>query len=156
MPLTEQEQKHVEDTVQKVIQKDYFEDFLDVYGTTISIAESHPEQVNNEIRNALTHLARSYYCESLHDATSEIKQARDHIERAKRDSLKLSIITKRDQIQSEIFRIEMSEGAIPQALKLKLREIEKTRKKAFKNESLGKPVINSLETILIDALELEG
>ncbi|MCG8029242.1 MAG: hypothetical protein N0E59_18230 [Candidatus Thiodiazotropha taylori] len=155
MPLSDEEQQNVQKAVEDVILKDYFDDFLDVYGTTISIAESHPEQINNEIRNALTHLARAYEADNLSTSNSNIQQARAHIERAKRDSLKLSIITKRDQIHSEIFRIEVIEGAVPRPLKTKIRNIEKARRGAFRKETQGESVTTILEEILVDALELE-
>jgi len=152
----ESEKREITRQVITVIEQDYCQDFLEIYGTAISVVEIHPEQTNNEIRNALTHLGRALACESVAEAQGNIEKARGHIERGKRDCLKLAIIAKRDQIASAVFRIETVEGAIPRAIKQRLRQIEMKRRVTFRSESNGDEHVSApLEEILADALELE-
>ncbi|MEX0739191.1 MAG: hypothetical protein WD071_07610 [Pseudohongiella sp.] len=143
----------IQDQITSIIHDDYLNDFLDIYGVTISIAEKHPEQVNNEVRNALTHLARALIPD-IPDPQQEIEDAKKHLQRAKRDCLKLSIIHKREQLVSSIYRIELTEGTLRRAIKTKLRAIETKRKDIFRRESAGEPVVDELRSILADALEL--
>lgn len=144
------------EAVAAVIEDHYFRDFLDIYGTTISITEMHPEQVNNEIRNALTHIARALVDEQADEVADNIEKAKAHIERAKRDCLKLSIIAKRDQIRAVIVHIEMVEGALPRNLKRRLVSLERQRKAIFRQETNGSHQVGALlETLLVDTLELE-
>ena len=43
----------IENDVLNVVRKDFYEDFMEVYAMVVSTTETHPEQVNNEIRGAL-------------------------------------------------------------------------------------------------------
>lgn len=76
----------------------YHEDFTEYYATVIALTEQMPEQINNEIRNAFSHLARVNAAASLDEAKSEAEKAQAHVERACRDCLKASIIFVHDDI----------------------------------------------------------
>ncbi|MEZ5490903.1 MAG: hypothetical protein R3F50_11370 [Gammaproteobacteria bacterium] len=139
--------------VAEIIHDIYLQDFLEIYGLTIAIAETHPEQVNNELRNALTHLARALSSEA-DDPEKELESAKSHIRRAKRDCLKIAILHKRDQILGSIHRIEYDQGILPSKLKTRLKTIEQKRRDVFRSESSGNSVTVQLQEILADVLEL--
>ncbi len=128
---------------------------MDIYALTIAFTETHPEQINNEVRNALTHLTRGLTASSTKESAAEIRRARSHFERAKRDSLKLAIIAKRDQIRSAVLRIEIKEGTVPNPIRRRLKEIEHTRRRLYKEEVKGALVAKDLEGLLADVLDLE-
>lgn len=88
------------DLIRSVI-RFYHEDFTEYYATVIALTEKMPEQINNEIRNAFSHLARVYVATSVDNAKSEADKARGHIERACRDCLKASIIAVHDTIENQ-------------------------------------------------------
>lgn len=76
----------------------YHEDFTEYYATVIALTEQMPEQINNEIRNAFSHLARVQTATSQVEAEKEAEKAQAHVERACRDCLKASIIAVHDDI----------------------------------------------------------
>lgn len=151
-------EKHAEicDYALDFIANEFHDNFMDIYALTIAISEKHPEQVNNEVRNCLNHIARALRAETLDDARENLKKAAGHLERGRRDCLKLCIIYRREQIQSAIFRIEQTEGTIPSSLKRRLKTIEEARKQAFKEEARGSDDVSMLlESIIDQALDLE-
>lgn len=135
----------------------YYDDLLNIYGLTISIVEKHVEQVNNEIRNALTHLSRARNAKSKKAFKEEIKRAEGHFERAKKDCLKVCILELHKRLMRSIYLVEFSQGTIKSDIKLRLRTLEKERKDAFikegKNDSKGSTDL--LEKITYDLLDLE-
>lgn len=72
-----------------------------------------PLQFTNELRNAINHLARAYCCENDADVDEEIRKAIGHIERAKRDCLKMSSIAISEDISSQFMLIEQKYGLLP-------------------------------------------
>ncbi|MBF0134438.1 MAG: hypothetical protein HQL75_17860 [Magnetococcales bacterium] len=139
-----------------VIVADYLDDFSEIYATTIAITEIHPEQANNQIRNALTHLARALTSQDATAIRDNLEKAGSHIERGKRDCIKTAIALLKDRISSTLYRIEHEHGLIPRSIKDRLRIIEAKRKSAYKNEAKGDiSVSGEMEDILADLLELE-
>ena len=86
----------IENDVLNVVRKDFYEDFMEVYAMVVSTTETHPEQVNNKIRGALTHLARAL--DRGDGCSEEVQKAQAHINRAKRDCLKVIIVQKHKAI----------------------------------------------------------
>ena len=146
----------VQKAVCKVIVTDYLEDFTEIYATTIAITEAHPEQANNQIRNALTHLARALTSQDAAALKDSLKKAEGHIERGKRDCIKTAIALLKDRISTTLYRIEYEHGLVPRHIKVKLKTIEYKRISAYKNETKGDiRVSGEMEDILADLLELE-
>jgi hypothetical protein len=79
------------------------EEFSEAYAAAVVFTERMPEQVNNEIRNCITHLSRAAKCVVDHVdddvTTSEIASASRHLERAKRDCYKLAVIHINNKLQ---------------------------------------------------------
>lgn len=147
---------NVADDVCNIIIGDYLGEFTELYATAVGLVEMHPEQVNNEIRNALTHLARALSAANAQEAQSQVRKAKDHIERGKRDCLKISIIEIRDRLRGTIHMIEHTVGVVPQPIKLRLKEIERMRRTSFLAETRNEPMLDTLTSILADALDLEA
>ncbi len=137
-----------------LIQKDYFDDFLNVYGLTIALTETHPEQANNEVRNALTHIGRALNAPK-EDAHGQISAAKRHFKRAKLDCLKLCVVRKQNDLHNLMSRIEVEEGFVPRPIKVRLKGMMKLRRKIFTAESAGDDVADTLEKLLMDMLEME-
>lgn len=115
----------------------------------------HPEQTNNEIRNAVTHLSRAPNAATQEGADEEITKAVLHIERAKRDCLKLTIITKIEQLRSMLSRIEEKDGILRQEVRSKVRKINSDRKDIYIRETKGDDIANDLTELLIDICDFE-
>lgn len=154
--LTDEQKARVGNAILDLINRDFHEDFADVFATTVSIIERIPQQANHEIRNALNHMARAHDAPSLDEALQEIRLARGHIERGKRDCLKLSIIHKRRQLATMLERIEAKYGYVDGEFRALFRAVEVKRRDALKAENRGAERVSpALEDILVDCLTLE-
>lgn len=143
--------------VAECILRDYYAETLDIYGLTISLIEKHPEQANNEIRNALTHLARALASKEPATSKVEMDKAKGHFERAQKDCLKLCILELHERMMHSIHIIEYSEGTIRSDIKLRLRKLERDRKDAFVKESRNddSDTMEAFKKITYDLLDLE-
>lgn len=125
----------------ETITNSYMQEFVDICALTVSITESYPEQSNNEIRNALTHLARALEIEKSEEMLTQVNKAKDHIERGKKDCLKMCIIEMHGRIRSMLATIEFKEGIIPNKFNIRTIDLEKRRKEAAiketRNDSVG-------------------
>lgn len=160
----------VADAVQSVLLKEFHEEFMEFYALAIATAEKHPEQANNEIRNATNHLARALVAGvdgENKEAAEQIKLAKGHLERAKRDCLKITLIRKHRDISGAAWRVRIRDGALPDEVRKRLRGIEKLRKKALIIESRGHnnatqyllDIVNNcmdLEETLYDSYQVPG
>ena len=155
MSTDDQEEKIEEaQLIRDFLQKEFVDNFMNAYGLNLSISDIHPEQANNELRNAIVHLSRGLLNEDcqLH---VELQKAKAHIERGKRDCYKLSIIRKIDDLWSDIHAIEISEGTALIKQSEMLKRIGERKRKTYKNETLGYPVAEDYQTVLADILDLE-
>ncbi len=123
--------------VKQLILEDFHDDFQEVYSYAVTALELAPEQANNEIRNALNHIARALTANDENEIDINLHQAKGHIERAKRDCLKLALIHTHEQIKSDLLSIESVEGAVPLSLKTRLKSLERAAMMARKAESDG-------------------
>jgi len=62
------------------------------YAEGVAYSSKHPENINNELRNALTHLARALNAQEMDEAQFNMDAASRHIERFKRDCLKVAVV----------------------------------------------------------------
>lgn len=137
MPQLSEQQREVLSRVRQLILEDFHEDFQEVYSYAITSLEVVPEQANNEIRNALNHIARALTANDPELVDENLAQAKGHIERAKRDSLKLALIHLHEQIKSDLLSIEIVEGAVPMSVKTRLKTLENAVINARKAETDG-------------------
>ena len=155
MSANDQEEKIKEALlIKSFLQEEFIDNFMDAYGLNLSISDIHPEQANNELRNAIVHLSRGLLNENC-QIDSELEKAKSHIERGKRDCYKLSIIRKNDDLWSAIHAIEISEGTSLTKQREMLKRIGERKRNIYKNETLGHPVANDYQTILADMLDIE-
>jgi hypothetical protein len=92
MALTAQERAVVEAYIYKFLQADFFDTLSRYYAEGVAYSSKHPQNINNELRNALTHLARALNAPNMKDAQENMDSAGRHIERFKRDCLKVAVI----------------------------------------------------------------
>lgn len=154
MAITPVQKRNVSMRVQKLLVDEIHGQFLDLYAATVSLSERHPEQVNNELRNALTHMARAVASEDFDHAIAEIKKAEGHIERAKRDAAKISVIELHNLVADASAEIKYLDGTIDAAFLVRRDIITKKRKSLLKNEAKGVPVINDLVALYLEADQL--
>ena len=151
MAMTAAEKRNVTMRVQNLLVHEIHGEFLDLYAATVSLAERHPEQVNNELRNALTHMARAVAQGDYTQALAELKKAEGHIERAKRDAAKISVIELHNLIADASADIKLLNGTIDVAFVLRRDGIAKKRKALLKNEAKGAPVLNDLVALYLES-----
>lgn len=108
---------------------------MEVYAMVVSTTETHPEQVNNKIRGALTHLARAL--DRGDGCSEEVQKAQAHIDRTKRDCLKVIIVQKHKAIRGTLWRLEEQDGILPSSVHRRLSSFEEKRKSAFHAEARG-------------------
>jgi hypothetical protein len=151
MPLSKDEEREVLSRVRKLILEDFHEDFQEIYSYAVTTLEIAPEQANNEIRNALNHIARALTADDMAHAEDNLSQARGHIERAKRDCLKLALIHIHEQLRSDLLSIEIVEGAVPMSKRTRLKSLENSAKQARMAESDGEAnVTNMMADVFAD------
>lgn len=129
MPLSNDERQDCVDKAIAFIVTEFNKEFQELYSVATATTGVHPEQVNNEIRNMLTHLARALEADCAASADKEVKLAAGHLERAKRDCLKLSNLHILKTVKSDAFYIGLRDGprAFPRIQRLRAIEKELIR-----------------------------
>lgn len=154
--MGEAEKQEVCARIISIIEDDYHQRLTSVYATTVALAEKQPEQVNNEIRNALNHIARALDAPTKDAADAEIRLSIAHLERGIRDCLKLSIVYIREKLDSMVLAVEFIEGSLPIAYKKRLSDLGKERRKALRAESKGEQGVTDIfVNLLNDCFDLE-
>jgi hypothetical protein len=124
MTLSAAERQACLDQVVGIITQEFQVKFQNQYSIVITTVGLHPEQVNNEMRNMLTHLARALVAESCETVNKEIGLARGHLTRAQRDCLKLANLHILKQIKDDLAVIRLRDGpaAFPLRRRAKMHE----------------------------------
>lgn len=127
----------------------YDENFTRYLATTISFTETLPEEINNQIRDAFSHLSRARNATSQREITRQVKLAISHIERANRDCLKASIIFAREELDELIADATFIGGFLTPTVKQSYKSLKEKRRSAYQTETRGDDKLNgSLEEIL--------
>ena len=156
MAISEGERGAVLDKVATVLREQIHDQFVDFYAAAVSLTERQPDQVNNEIRNALTHLSRSLAVDDYAQANSEIDRACNHIDRAMRDAIKLAVFELRDRIHSACAEIRLVHGVLDTPFLVRRENLTDQRKALIKLETEGsKDVMAGFVQLFIDARSLE-
>jgi hypothetical protein len=137
------------------LSNEYLSDYVEILGLVVSITEYYPQQADSQIRNAMTHLARAAIAEDLDIIETELGKAKSHIERAKRDCLKLAIIEKKKHVFDHIKSIYFAKGGLPEDIMIKRLEVAEEQRIAFVNETKGVDITPQLEKVLTQLLNLE-
>lgn len=134
----------------------FYEDFTKYLATTISLTESIPDQINNQIRNAFTHLARVNMSTDPEEIKQETEKAIGHIERANLDCLKVGIIHQHDKLDYLIADVRFFHGFLTPSIKSKRQQIEKERNELYESESRGDgDVTDKYEILLTKYIDLD-
>jgi rRNA maturation protein Rpf1 len=125
------------------------QNFTKYMAVTISLTEAIPDQINNHIRNAFTHLSRACFANDKKDVEDEVNRAISHIERANRDCLKVSVLEQHDRLKSIFADIRFFHGFITPSIKSKYDNITQLRERSYEDEVRGdKNATDKLETLL--------
>lgn len=134
----------------------FHQDFSSYYASTIAIVEKLPDQINNEIRNAMSHLARANASDNIATIQLECDRARAHIERANRDCLKCSIITLRKKIHRQVFHAKIHLMGMPPGIIQQKKYIERERNRLILAEEYGEAGITpAYEKLLLSCSHLD-
>ena len=156
MPMTEPERARVLSEIGAILRDDVHEELMNFFAAAVALNEKHPEQVNNEIRNAFTHFARALAADSCDDAEEELRKGRSHIERAKRDTLKLAVIAIRDRIKNLCGEIKLLNGRLAPAFVVRRDELTARRRQLLRKEISGeKSFLTDFIRLFNDADQLE-
>ena len=154
MALSDEQQRDILARITDIILRDFHTDFEDIYSYAVTVLELAPEQANNEVRNALNHIARALLAGEMVSADENLLQAKGHIERAKRDCVKLAVIHLHEQAKSDLLSVEMTEGAVPMSVKARLRTIERAGAAARRAEADGEQdILDKYGAVLADLKE---
>jgi len=157
MPLTAAERDEVLAEIARCLDTDIHTELMTYLAQAVSLTETYPEQVNNELRNVTTHFARALCADNLADAKADLAKASGHIDRAKRDCLKISIITIHDRVHHICAQIKASSGTLEPAFVVRRTELAKHRDKILRAEINGATgVANSLLDFLADLEALDA
>jgi hypothetical protein len=155
--MTEEEKLAVLRRVGEVLAAELHGNFMDFYATAVALTETQPDQVNNEVRNAVTHLGRALIAGSEKEAHDQIRLGRAHIERATRDAIKLSVLELTDRIHDACEEIKLRTGTIGAPFIARRDQVTAKRKKVLRAEIDGDPdVIQLFVELFNDADQLEA
>ena len=152
--MTAAERRLLLASVATLLETEIHGQFLELYAAAVSATEKHPEQVNNELRNALTHIARAVSVPDLETANGELEKALSHIERAKRDAVKIAVIFLRDRIAEACGDIKRLNGSIETGFLVRRDVITRKRKLLLKREAKGHQVLNEFIELYLETDDL--
>lgn len=129
------------------------QNFTKYLAATIGLTEKLPEEVNNQIRNAMTHLARAQVAPTQSALGDEVSKAKSHIDRANRDCLKASIIVAREKLDNLVAEARFYHAGLTPELQTRLKNIAEDRQEAYKAEAQGRAdIVVCLEKLLADIM----
>ena len=139
-----------------LITREFHQEFGAIHARTVAFTDVQPEQANNEIRNALNHMARALLQSDEDRATKDVAKAYSHLDRAARDCLKISIIEKQKQVRQLSQEVREIERVAPFQIVKGLDALEKRRIEVFLQESRGDDgCTDAMGEILNEVLALE-
>jgi hypothetical protein len=124
--MTPEDRTRIFEQLTVVLTSDFLADFHTVLSEAYAVTKFTPEQANNEIRNTMLHCARVCAAETVEEAEENIKQARWHIDLAKRDCFKILILTIHESIKTILEITEYRYSTIKNADRNRLRDILRT------------------------------
>lgn len=151
MAISDADKRNLSARINAILVEEIHGQFLDLYASAVSLTEKHPEQVNNELRNAMTHMSRAASADNIEAAYNELDAAERHIERAKRDAIKIGVIKLRDLIADACEDIKIYRGTLEPAFVIRRDGVHKERQEIVKEEAKGGNVINSYAALYLKA-----
>jgi hypothetical protein len=134
MPLSDEERQAGLEKIARLVAEDFHVDFQNHYSIAAATSGLHPEQVNNELRNMLTHIARAIRAETIEDRESQLSKAKGHLETASRDCLKLASFFILKELKADSFLVQLRDGNASMPLRMKIFEAEEKFREARRAE----------------------
>jgi len=106
LPLTQPEREEVSARIIHFLQDEFAPVLSKYYALGVSLSNRHPQNINNELRNAMTHMARALNAVEIGVARDELDAAMRHTERFKRDCLKVAVIYAGRDANNKIRHVE--------------------------------------------------
>ena len=107
------------------------------YAAGVAYSSRHPSNINNELRNALTHMARALTADNMEAAKKDMAAAGRHIERFKRDCLKVAVIFAGQNVSQMIRHAEVTYSRFDPNLALEVLALTKRKYLILADEILG-------------------
>ena len=104
----------------------YLRELVPALAASVAVDDHFPDAILNELRNTLTHLARSVEKETAQASLEELEKAKSHLKRATLDLYK-DVIAKVLLTLNEEAELMASEGMLPSDLQQRLSEIRDHR-----------------------------
>ena len=107
------------------------------YAAGVAYSARHPSNINNELRNALTHMSRALAADDYGAAEKELTAASRHIERFKRDCLKVAVIYSGRNASQMLRHAEITYGRVDPNLALEVFSLATRKYQVLASEVLG-------------------
>jgi hypothetical protein len=132
----------------------YNEDFIDSYALVIAESQELPEQMNNEIRNAFTHLTRIWAASDIQIISDEKVKGLGHIHRATRDCLKYTVFHLHMRLQTQHKWALILHRAVSPEYCARSEKIKDAVKKIIADETKGIATESDWLTVIKESKEL--
>ncbi len=118
MALSPQERSDVLHRIGAFLEGEFARVLAQYYARTVAYAAKHPQNINNELRNAVTHMSRALVSDDVVAANKEMDAAERHVERFKRDCLKVAVVYAGRNASELMKRAELAGGRVSPQLSL--------------------------------------
>ncbi len=157
MALSPNELDQIIQDILSIVREDITVELHTYYAEVVASVQRHPEQANKELRDAMTHLGRALVADSLEVAKRQVQSGRDHLERAKRDCLKMSLIFMNDRVQRLFSEVHMQFGTIAFGFTKRRNDLRIRRRQLAVDESHGRDNVTlKMLALLNDLGDLEN
>lgn len=140
----------------QILTVDVADELHTFYAEVVAAAEKHPEQANKELRDAVTHMGRALGADDYSRAEEQLRQARGHVERAKRECLKMALVFADDRLRRLCQEVRLEHGRVGANYLTRRKNLRTTRREIFRVESHGgNDITLRLLRLVNDFAELE-
>jgi len=127
----------------------YMNEVVPALGAAIVLDDKFPEDVLNEIRSAMTHVARSHFSEDDTYKQEQLKAALNHLRRVCLDCLKIAILVQSEKVE-QIIKGLSETLRLPDHYYRRFENIKNKRIQVMKDESVdsNQKIVNDYKNIL--------
>lgn len=151
MALSQQERDAVLRRIGEFLEGEFARVLSHYYARTVAYADKHPQNINNELRNAITHMSRALVADNVLAADQEMAAAERHVERFKRDCLKVAVVYAGKNAGELIKRAELGFGKVDPNLMVASAAVVTRRYQIMIQEVLGDShSVEKWEALLLD------
>jgi hypothetical protein len=117
----------------------YNDEFAKSLAVAISASEKVPDEINIQVRNAFTHVARIINAQTVEAINKESAAGIAHLERASRDCIKVAVVFDREKLEALIANLHFIEGKISVDYNTRYNHIKDLRRNYYLHETKGDP-----------------